>query len=74
MPAEVGAADEAATVNVVAVILPDVSPAVPLPNAKEAVPRREMPVSLTKLFVMTLPVPPIATTPLGSSVNCGVTA
>src|ERR1039458_9124782 len=45
VPAEVGAAPDAATVNVVAVICPVLSPAVPLPIAREAAARREMPVS-----------------------------
>ena len=45
VPAEVGAAPDAATVNVVAVICPVVFAAVPLPIAKEAAARREMPVS-----------------------------
>ena len=47
--AEVGAAEDAVTVWVWAEMLPDVFPAVPLPNARDAAPRREMPVSYAVL-------------------------
>src|ERR1039458_5024976 len=46
VPTDVGAPDDGVTVCVLAEMLPDTFPAVPLPIASEAAPRREIPESV----------------------------